>query len=396
MNRSLLIILLLVFAYFFLTNPVMSHTGIDKSLYQNFDYFYTQGDIHEPAGIALTRISHPVSAYTQQPDEIIVGTRVAPPFVIKQEDGSYSGLTIALWEHIADQMNLDYRFEELDIAGMLDGAADGSLYASASALTITSEREEIVDFTHPFFVTGLGIAVSYQPAGLWNAIGAIFSLEFIWMLFLLIALLLFWGFLVWIFERKENQDEFGGSNVEGVGSGFWWAAVTMTTVGYGDKSPRTFGGRVVGFIWMFTAIITISFFTASIASSLTVTQLDSRVNGPDDLPHVRVGTLDQSAAMYFLDEERIRTQPYQTIAEGLTAVENNEIDAFVHDAPIIRYYSQLDFRNSVRVLPNTFNDQYYGIAIPLEINYRNEMNRIILDYINTDEWIDLNNRYLGD
>lgn len=332
---------------------------------------------------------------TDEKTEHLVGIRVAPPFVIQEEDGSYSGLTIALWEHIAEQMQLSYQYRERDIQGMIEGVANDSLYASASALTITSEREEIVDFTHPYFITGLGIAVSYQPVGLWQSLTAIFSPDFFWVLFLLLLLLLFWGFLVWIFERKENDEEFGGTASEGVANGFWWAAVTMTTVGYGDKSPRTVGGRIVGFIWMFTAIIVISFFTASIASSLTVNQLDSRVGGPEDLPYVRVGALQQSATMAYLESERIMADTYPTIQDGLEAVEDNEIDAFVHDAPILQYYGQLEFRNSVRILPNTFNDQYYGIVIPFNSDYRNEMNRIILDYIKSEEWIELNNRYLG-
>ena len=40
-------------------------------------------------------------------------------------------------------------------------------------------------------------------------------------------------------------------------SAFWWAAVTMTTVGYGDKTPVTTGGRIVGLVWMFTSVIVI-------------------------------------------------------------------------------------------------------------------------------------------
>ncbi len=346
--------------------------------------------------ICVPIISLDASEIPEQAEKNVIGIRVAPPFVIEEDNGTYNGLTIALWEHIAHETGLDYRYEVKDIQGMLDGVADGSLYASASALTITSEREESVDFTHPFFVTGLGIAVSYQPTGAWQSFLAIFSFDFLWVVLLLFLLLLFWGFLVWIFERNENSDEFGGSTAEGVGSGFWWAAVTMTTVGYGDKSPRTMGGRVIGFIWMFTAIIVISFFTASIASSLTVTQLDSRVSGPTDLPFVRVGALQQSATMDYLDAERIRANSYDTIEAGLSAVENNEIDAFVHDAPIIQYFTQLDFRNKVRVLPNTFNDQYYGIALPLGAEYRNDMNRIILDYIASEEWEELRNRFLGD
>ena len=328
-------------------------------------------------------------------DEKVVGIRVVPPFVIEEDDGTYSGLTIALWEHIAEQTDIDFAYSERSLQGLIEGVQNGELYASAAALTITSDREELVDFTHPFYVTGLGIAVSYQPAGFWQSLTAMFSPDFLWIVLLLLLLILFWGFLVWIFERQENSEEFGGTTAEGVGSGFWWAAVTMTTVGYGDKSPRTLGGRIVGFIWMFTAIIVISFFTASIASSLTINQLDSRINGPEDLPNVRVGALAQSATLTFLEEEHISATTYVSISEGLKAVENEEIDAFVHDAPIIQYYTQIGFRNRLRILPNTFNDQYYGIVLPLNSTYRNEMNQILLDYIASDDWNELVNRYLG-
>jgi polar amino acid transport system substrate-binding protein len=328
-------------------------------------------------------------------EEIVIGTRVVAPFVIEEADGSYTGITVNLWRQIAEDLGLDYRFEATDIQGMLDGVADGSYFAAASALTITSEREEVVDFTHPFFVTGLGIAVPHRPSGLMGSLRALFSPDFWWVVLLLFGLLLFWGVLVWIFERKENTGEFGGSAAEGIGSGFWWAAVTMTTVGYGDKSPRTIGGRVVGFVWMFTAIIVISFFTASIASSLTVTQLESRVNGPQDLPNARVGVLDNSAPQAFMQEENIGAQPYSTLEDGLRGVEGGDIDAFVHDAPIISYIIQQEFRNRVRILPNTFNDQYYGIALPLDSEYRNRINQIILEIINSDEWEEMLTEYFG-
>lgn len=346
--------------------------------------------------VMLLSAGHSANGNAAIQEEVLIGTRVAPPFVIKQDGGSYSGLSVALWEKIATEMGITYTFEETDIQGMLDGVADGSYFASISAITITSEREEVVDFSHPFYVTGLGIAVRYKPAGIWQAFTAIFSPQFLWVILLLLLLLLFWGVLVWVFERKRNMEDFGGTAMEGVGSGFWWAAVTMTTVGYGDKSPRTFGGRVVGFLWMFTSIIVISFFTAAIASSLTVNQLDTRVSGPQDLPFVRTGALSGSAPAAYLTSERIRHTSYATLIDGLNAIKNNEIDAFVHDAPILKYYAFNDFGKSVRVLPNTFNDQYYGIALELGSPYRNEINKILLDYINSMEWLELQKQYLGD
>ncbi|MDG5766349.1 transporter substrate-binding domain-containing protein [Balneolales bacterium ANBcel1] len=345
----------------------------------------------------------PESGASAGTEQVTVGVRVVPPFVIAEPDGSYSGLTIALWEHIADQLGIAYQLEERDIQGLLDGVRivedtlrhAPELFAAASALTITAEREEMLDFTHPFLVTGLGIAATYTPSGLWQAFMAIFSPEFLWIVALLILLLLFWGVLAWWFERRHNPDHFGGTPAEGIGSGFWWAAVTMTTVGYGDKAPVTFAGRTVGFIWMFAGIILVSFFTASIASSLTVTRLDSRISGPQDLPHVRVGALQHSATLDYLDENRIRYQTFETISDGLRAVSEDAIDAFVHDAPIIRYYATNEFPNKVRVLPRTFNEQYYGIALPLDSPWRNDINRVMLEYIGSDEWEALNRRYLG-
>ena len=73
------------------------------------------------------------------------------------------------------------------------------------------------------------------------------------------------GVVMWLGERRRNQAQFGGTAAHGIGAGLWWSAVTMTTVGYGDKAPVTILGRLLGLVWMFAAIIIISSFTAAIA-----------------------------------------------------------------------------------------------------------------------------------
>ena len=90
---------------------------------------------------------------------------------------------------------------------------------------------------------------------------------------------------MWLFERKRNKEMFG-QGIKGLGAGFWWSAVTMTTVGYGDKAPVTAAGRTIGFIWMFAAILLISGLTASIASALTVSSLDSKIENADNFFYV--------------------------------------------------------------------------------------------------------------
>ncbi|MFU8812083.1 MAG: transporter substrate-binding domain-containing protein [Balneolaceae bacterium] len=334
-------------------------------------------------------------AQTEPTDTETVAIRIVPPFVIEEPDGSYSGLTIFLWEQIAEEMDINTRYEKESIQGMIDGVANGRYLAAASALTITSERERMVDFSHPFYITGLGIAVPDKPAGLFGAIRALFSADLWWSLILLLGLLLFWGVLVWVFERQENREEFGGSAAEGIGSGFWWAAVTMTTVGYGDKSPRTLGGRIIGFIWMFTAVIVISFFTASIASSLTINQLDSRVSSADDLPNARVGVLENSATILYMEAEDIPVRTFGSIEEGLQAVVDDRLDAFLHDAPILAYQIQQHHRGRLRLLPDTVEEQYYGIALQPNSPLRNQINTVLLDVIRSDAWQAQLQQYIG-
>ena len=51
-------------------------------------------------------------------------------------------------------------------------------------------------------------------------------------------------------------------------SGIWWSIVTLTTVGYGDISPSTAGGRVVAVLIMFFGIGLLGILSASLASLL--------------------------------------------------------------------------------------------------------------------------------
>lgn len=50
---------------------------------------------------------------------------------------------------------------------------------------------------------------------------------------------------IYMFERVAQPDDFGS-----IPSSMWWAFVTLTTVGYGDVTPITLGGKIFGSIVM--------------------------------------------------------------------------------------------------------------------------------------------------
>jgi voltage-gated potassium channel len=57
-----------------------------------------------------------------------------------------------------------------------------------------------------------------------------------------------------------------GSNIHTFGDALWWAVVTLTTVGYGDRFPVTSGGRAVAVVLMLVGIGLLGVITANIAA----------------------------------------------------------------------------------------------------------------------------------
>jgi voltage-gated potassium channel len=66
------------------------------------------------------------------------------------------------------------------------------------------------------------------------------------------------GFLITVVDAEEFPD---------FGTGLWWALQTVTTVGYGDVTPKNTIGRLVGAVIMVEAIAFVAIVTAAITSS---------------------------------------------------------------------------------------------------------------------------------
>jgi len=329
--------------------------------------------------------------------KLVVGTKVAPPFATKDAEGAWHGISIDLWREIAAELKWDFEFRELDLQALLAAVGDGEVDVAVAALTVTAEREAAMDFTHPLHTAGLSIAVRPGRRASWlMALRQLLSLNFLKAVGTLALVLFAAGTLVWLFERKRNAAQFGGTAAKGLGAGFWWSAVTMTTVGYGDKAPVTLAGRLVALVWMFAAVIIIAAFTGAIASALTVGQLESGIQGPDDLPSVRVGTIAGSTSETYLRGRRIVYQTFDSIEAGMGAVAAGTLDAFVYDAPLLRFLANSTFKGAVDVLPVKFERQDYSFALPTGSPLREPINRILLRKITQPEWQNTLYRYLGD
>ncbi|MDP9810001.1 ABC-type amino acid transport substrate-binding protein [Rhizobium tibeticum] len=329
--------------------------------------------------------------------ELVIGTKEAPPFAMKDADGNWSGISIELWREVAQKLGLQFRLsEEPDVQKLIEATTRGDYDVSVAAITITAERERSVDFSQPFYDTGLGIAVSVNSVSVWREIiRTMISAGFLQAAGALIGISLLVGALVWLFERRHN-DDFGGPVGRGLGASIWWSAEAMTQASTGHRGPITIAGRALAIIWMVVSIITIAVFTASVTSALTTRQMRGLVNGVEDLPNVRVGTLANSATIGFLDGERIKHSTFAQVGDGLKALDAGSIDAFVYDKPLLAWTVEQHFSSIVQVLDIDFEPQSYGLAMPLGRPYRKAIDVAVLEAIHDQRWRRTLFQYLGE
>lgn len=330
-------------------------------------------------------------------DTMLVGISLDPPFVMKTSDDNYEGLSIDLWQHIAKDMDVHYKYiEYTDVIGIVRALDYNALDLSINPLTNSPQRIEKFAVSQPFYISSIGVATTTSSQSQFQIfINNFFSKDFLKVVLLLLVILLSFGSVLWIVERKANKYQFR-PGILGLFDGLWWAAVTMTTVGYGDKAPKSNAGKVIAIVWMFTAVIIISSFTATIASTLTVNSLEAKISNLEDLQAVeRIGVVGATEGEDFLVRNNLTaSQIYRTPIQALRALTQKDIQALVHDKTAMEYLIQTNqMQNKAQLLPMSFNKQYRSFIMPKTHPKFQEINKRLIARIQELSWNDILKNY---
>lgn len=309
---------------------------------------------------------------------ITVATVERPPFVMKRGTG-YIGYSIELWDKIAEELDFDYEVKLYDtFPDMLKSVKEKQTDIAIANITVTSEREQYLDFSHPIFFSGLQILLSKsQPSGFTDTAKAILNSGILQFVGVALLILLVVAHLIWFFEWGDDRD-FNDSYSKGIWDSLWWAVVTVTTVGYGDQVPRTVKGRILALFWMLFSLFLMSVIIAQVSSSIINATFDGSISGPEDLRGHRVATIAGSTSEKYLNKMGISVSGYESIEDMLDALRNDHAGAIVFDAPVLAYQQAHDSSNDFKLVGRIFKPEQLSIALQADSPHRDPINRALL------------------
>ena len=324
---------------------------------------------HIRACLAATVLFLSSTAAPALAKQLKVGVAGAPPFVIR--DGTdWSGISLDVWRSIAAENNLTYKLIQQQTPDLgIKAVESEDIDVLIGPISITSTRLAIpdVNFTQPYFFAKAGVILPAKPPTIFSRFRVFFGRAVISSVFVLIGVLLVVGILVWLAERRRNTDNFPEALIPGIGNGMWFALVTLTTVGYGDKAPVTRTGRTITAIWMVISLIAVSSLTASLASAFTLFlsgTAESPITSPIELINRKVAVIKGTSAVELAQIGGMQPVPTSSLESAVEMLLDESVSAVIFDRPALRYYlkSNLDQAKGLRLAPFTLAEETYGFA----------------------------------
>jgi polar amino acid transport system substrate-binding protein len=134
--------------------------------------------------------------------KVRVATTSCPPFVIIDGD-DFRGLSVFLWDEITKSLCVTYELQEYTLTEMVDAVATGKADVAVSYVSITRDREEIVDFSHSFYETNL--AIGTRERGAVKAVTGVFlSREFLVAIGIVLGAAVLIGGIFYSLEHRDN------------------------------------------------------------------------------------------------------------------------------------------------------------------------------------------------
>lgn len=310
---------------------------------------------------------------------LTIGIYKQAPFVI-EKDGVFKGMAIDLWEAIAERHQYAFTYVPYDNVGaLLDVTAAGKIDVAVGNISITSERAEILDFTHPWFDNGMRVLVDDDRIrgfqAVWSGLyDAGFLKAYLWIGLIIVAATI--GYT--LFDRRFDP-AYPRGWMDGIAEGFY-TVMSLATSGRAPHRKNLFGwaGRFWQGLWLACGIAVVAYVTSSVTSVMTTLSLSGQISSVADLNDKITGVIANSTAQDYAAEQGLTIRAYPAIDDIAAALSRNDIAAAIGDAAVLEYYVFSHPEQALDVVGPLFHPDKYGFAVPRQSPLRRPMTAALL------------------
>ncbi|KAL4589042.1 hypothetical protein LXL04_001944 [Taraxacum kok-saghyz] len=307
------------------------------------------------------------------------------------------GFVVAVFDEIMRELKLPYDYYPFygSYDELMRQIPAENFDAIAGDVTIVSRRHEYVDFTQPYTESGLDMIVpirsklSNQP---WLFMKP-FSEKMWW---LIAAITLYNGFIIWLIEKNHNK-YLRGTIITQIGIIIWLSFTTLFTL-RGDKLHSNLS-RIAAVVWLFVALIITQSYTASFTSMLTAQRLEPTITSVEMLRNMNatVGYCNGSFINYYLIDvlgfKSVKINSYNSTRKYAKALYSGEIAAIFLEAPVAKLFLAQYCKSFVRT-GETFKVGGFGFAFPRKFSWLSEANKALMNVSESGKLKELEERFL--
>ena len=332
-------------------------------------------------------------AHAVNTGKLKVGVYDSAPFAYKDELGQWKGIAVELWQAIAKDKGYDFDFVEVPRKEAVPLLAKGDLDVIAAGLSVSLERELLIDFSQPFYASHYAIAISRKPlASIESALLHIFLSWKFWVFVICIGFaFVLVAILMWHFEGNENPEYHGPSKMHSIAYGIYWSVAMMTRAG--ERAPKTVPGRIIGILWLGAAVFLAGSFTATVTTALNVERLSRKISSERDLPNAYVAVMPGPCEK-LLGQMNVRYTVCSDRKDCYSLLSQDRVDAIVGSEPSLKYYAARNLQGKLDIIPMDYDEVLYSIGLKPKSELTEDINRAVLQITSTYAWAEVLKQYL--
>lgn len=283
-----------------------------------------------------------------------------PPISYVSRSGEYRGIAVDIWEEIATLLQLKYKYTPVHTTyeQAIRDLAAGKYDLLVGPVSVTHERIKLIDYSRPYFLNKVGVAVKDKKVNFFTTISSIFGITLLILIISFFVCFIIFSHVFWLYERDKCK-QVSKNYRDGIKEAMWTTITSFLRDVLYD--PKSTGARIVLGFWLLLSVIFMATISAVVTATLTysLTQGYAPFEHVSDLNNKLIGvekdTADVQIALEFGAKVYQQDTTYLSLQSLSTGYVNGVVGDYFLMHTIIRTHPELKVHMSNLILSN---DEY--------------------------------------